>query len=100
MKPRFSALAESRSKFSKPTVLMSHNYPEKDVYRIFQQGATGFVPMSSIRADLEGQAEAFCARQGKSMVILGHQRSSVIPIPGNFPKMELVFAAVDKPPRR
>jgi hypothetical protein len=91
---RFS---ESPSKFKKPPQLMSHNYPEKDVYRIFQQGATGFVPLASIREDLELQGEKFCERQGKGMVVLGANYSKPPYILGNFPRMELIFAAVDKP---
>jgi len=91
--------SESRSRFNKPPELMSHNYPDRDVYRIFQQGATGFVPLSSIRQDLEDQAERFCARQGKKMVVLGSNYSKPPYILGNFPRMELIFAAVDTPRR-
>ena len=89
--------SESPSKFRKPPQMMSHTYPDKDVYRIFQQGATGFVPLASIREDLELQAEKFCERQGKGMVVLGSNYSKPPYILGNFPRMELIFAAVDKP---
>jgi hypothetical protein len=89
--------SESASKFRKPPQMMSHDYPDKDVYRIFQQGATGFVPLASIREDLELQAEQFCERQGKGMVVLGANYSKPPYILGNFPRMELIFAAVDKP---
>jgi hypothetical protein len=93
--------SESKSRFRNPPELMSHSYAEKDIYRIFQQGATGFVPISSIREDLEAQAERFAERQGKSIVILGYNASKPPFILGNFPRMELVFAVVDKPiPRR
>jgi len=88
--------SESPSKFRKPPQMMSHNYPDKDVYRIFQQGATGFVPLASIREDLELQAEKFCERQGKGMVVLGANYSKPPYILGNFPRMELIFAAVNK----
>lgn len=89
--------SESSSRFRNPPELMSHSYPDRDVYRIFQQGATGFVPISSIREDLEAQAERFAARQGKSIVILGYNASKPPYILGNFPRMELIFALVDKP---
>ena len=89
--------SESSSRFRNPPQLISHNYPEKDVYRIFQQGATGFVPIASIREDLEMQAERFAARQGKGIVVLGYNASKPPYILGNFPRMELVFALVDKP---
>jgi hypothetical protein len=88
--------SESPSKFRKPPQIMSHNFPDKDVYRIFQQGATGFVPLASIREDLELQAERFCQRQGKGMVVLGANYSKPPYILGNFPRMELIFAAVAK----
>ena len=89
--------SESASKFRKPPQMMSHDYPDKDVYRIFQQGATGFVSLASIREDLELQAEKFCERQGKGMVVLGSNYSKPPYILGNFPRMELIFAAVAKP---
>jgi len=92
--------SESKSHFHKPPEIMSHNYPDKDVYRIFQQGATGFVPISSIREDLEAQAERFATRQGKSIVILGSNMSKPPYILGNFPRMELIFAVIDNPKKQ
>ena len=88
--------SESGSKFHSPTVLMSNNIPEKDIYRVFEQGATGFVPISSLREDLEARAEKFCDRQGKGMLVLGENLSHPPYILGNFPRMEIVFASVDK----
>ncbi len=75
---------------------MNHNYPEKDIYRVYCQGASGFVPMSSLRSDLEDRAAKFCERQGKGMVVLGERMSQPPYILGNFPRMELVFAAIPK----
>jgi len=88
--------SESKSKFNPPTAVMSNNYPPQDVYRFFVQGASGFVPVSSCMSYAEEKAEKFCARQGKGMVLLGQSQSNPIPYPGNFPKAEIVFAAVDK----
>jgi len=87
---------ESRSKFNPPTQLMSSNVPEKDVYRLFEQGATGFVPISSLREDLEARAEKFCERQGKGMLLLGQNNSKPPYIFGNFPRVEILFAPIDK----
>lgn len=89
--------SESKSYFNKPTPIMSHNIPEKDIYRVFVQGATGYVPVSSCRTYAEERAEQFCARMGKGMMVLGQQQSNPIPYPFNFPKVEIVFAAIDKP---
>jgi hypothetical protein len=89
--------SESTSHFNSPPVLMSHNYPDKDLYRVYQQAATGFVSISTLREELEDRAEKFCTRQGKRMVLLGEKISQPPYILGNFPRIEIVFAAVDKP---
>ena len=88
--------SESKSKFNSPPVLMSNNIPQQDIYRVFEQGATGFVPISALREDLEDRASKFCARQGKEMLVLGEQLSHPPYILGNFPRVEIVFAAVNK----
>jgi hypothetical protein len=75
---------------------MSHNYPEKDMYRIYHRAATGFVSIQSIRNAAEQRAEAFAQRQGKSIVVLGEQISQPPYILGNFPRIEIVFALVDR----
>jgi hypothetical protein len=88
--------SESKSNFSKGVPLMSHNYSESDLYRVYQKGATGFVTIGSLRESVEDRAEKFCARQGKGMVILGERHSPAPYILGNFPRIEIVFAAADK----
>ncbi len=77
-----------------PPVLMSHQIPEHDIYRVYEQGATGFVPLSALRSATEERATEFCKRQGRSMQVLGEKRTIAFPLPGNFPAVELVFAAV------
>jgi hypothetical protein len=76
---------------------MSYSYPDRDLYRVYCRAATGFVPISAVRSDLEERATLFCQRQGKQMVVLGEQKSNHPYILGNFPRMEIVFAAVDHP---
>jgi hypothetical protein len=88
--------SESKSEFSNPPVLMSHNYPKKDIYRVYVRGATGFVTIASLREDVEDRAIKFCERQGKGMVILGEKISRPPYILGNFPRIEIVFAAINK----
>jgi len=75
---------------------MSHNYPAKDVYRVYQRGATGFVTIGSLRYSLEERAEKFCERLNCRMVVLGEKISPPPYILGNFPRIEIVFAAVPK----
>jgi len=88
--------SESKSKFNPPPKLISHNIPDKDIYRFFVQGSTGFVPVSSCVSYAEEKAERFCERQGKGMLLLGQRTSNPFPYPGNFPKAEIVFACIDK----
>lgn len=89
-------LDESKSKFSNPPELMAHSYPEKDIYRIYHRASTGFVPISSIRREAEQRAEEFAHRQGKSFVVLGERISQPPYILGNFPRIEIVFALVER----
>jgi hypothetical protein len=89
--------SESKSKFTNGVPLMSHNYPDKDLYRVYVQGATGYVPISALREHVEDRADKFCERQGKRMVVLGERISQPPYIFGNFPRIEIVFACIDKP---
>ena len=73
---------------------MPHNYPVQSLYRIYHCGATGFVPVSALRSSAEERAEKFCARKGCRMEVVGEKRTIAFPLPGNFPAIELVFAAV------
>ena len=88
--------SESKSHFWNPPVLMSHSFPPQDVYRVYEQGATGFVPVSALRSSAEERATEFCRRQGRSMQVLGEKRTIAFPLPGNFPALELVFASVPR----
>ena len=88
--------SESPSSFSNPPELISNSYSAKDIYRIYQRGSTGFVSIQSLREDVEKRAEDFARRQGKSFVVLGEQISQPPYILGNFPRIEIVFALIDK----
>jgi Short C-terminal domain len=88
--------SESNSAFGKNPPLDSHNIPASHIYRVYEQGATGYVPISAVRESAEKRAEDFCTRQGKGMSALGEQISHPPYILGNFPRIEIVFACVDK----
>ena len=66
-------------------------------FRVFQQGATGFVSVQNVRADVESIATDFCGRKSKAM----HAVSETVSVPphilGNFPRLELTFQCVDRP---
>ena len=87
----------SESSFNDEPKLISHNHPEKDVYRIYHRAASGFVSIQSIRGSAEARAEQFASQRGKTLVILGERTSSAPYILGNFPRIEIIFALVDKP---
>jgi len=89
--------SESKSAFGKNPVLLSNNFPADCIYRVYQRGATGFVPIESIRNEVEERAAFFCEAQGKAMLLLGEQISQPPYILGNFPRIEIVFACVDYP---
>lgn len=67
-------------------------------YRVFSQGATGFVPQSAVRSNAESRADKFCKDQGKQSKILQERRSVGAQIFGNFPRSELIFVCVDQKP--
>lgn len=91
-------VSESKSHFNPPPQVMSHNYPAKDVYRVYQRGGSGFVPINSVRNAAEERAETFARRQGRHMVILGDKIAYPPYILGNFPRVEVIFALTDKAP--
>jgi hypothetical protein len=88
--------SESTSAFDPGPVLMSHHIAESDVYRIYQRGGSGFVSIPSLRKSVEKRAAEFCERQGKGMLVLGEKISEPPYILGNFPRIEMVFACVER----
>lgn len=88
---------QSQSGFHTGPELIEHAYPDKNIYRIYHRAATGFVSIQSIRQAAEQRAQQFCEQQGKGMVVLGEKISQPPYILGNFPRIEIVFAAIDKP---
>lgn len=91
--------SESASHFDPPPALMSHKFPERDIYRVYQRGGSGFVPVNAVRSSAEERAENFARRQGRGMVVLGEATSKPPHILGNFPRVEIVFALTDQPMR-
>jgi hypothetical protein len=77
--------------YSGKTVKLDDPTPGEQSYRLFQQGATGFVSLEAVRSDVEELAENNCKRKGRSMH--GVAETDAVPpyILGNFPRVELVF---------
>jgi hypothetical protein len=91
---------DSKSAFGHPPELIQNSYAPKDIYRIYHRAATGFVSIQSIRQAAEQRAGEFAKRQGKSFVVLGERISQPPYILGNFPRIEIVFALIDKDPSK
>ena len=87
---------ESKSNFNNPPELMSNKYPADDIYRIYHHASSGFTSIQSLRTDAELRADDFAKRQGKSFVVLGERISKPPYLLGNFPRIEIVFALIDK----
>jgi hypothetical protein len=66
-------------------------------YRVFHQGATGFVSVQVIRESAEKRASDFCEKKSKVFKTLSEHTSQPPHILGNFPRIEIVFICVDKP---
>lgn len=66
-------------------------------YRVFQQAATGFISLQTVRDEVKEQAYKHCENTGNSLKVL-QERTSVPPhILGNFPRAELIFVCLAKP---
>jgi len=82
--------------YSGETTTLDKPTPGETSFRLFQQGATGFVPISGVRADIEDQATKYCGRAGNAMHGLTETAAKPPYILGNFPRVELVFESVPK----
>lgn len=65
--------------------------PNTELFRVFQQGATGFVPVSAVRGGVEELANSFCARKGQMVRLIRETTSPNLLLPGNFPRVEWLF---------
>lgn len=91
-----SRFSESKRYFKEDLRFISNNYSKSDIFTLYEKGATGFVTISSLRSNLERRAEIFANRQNKSIIILGEKISEPPYILGNFPRIQIVFALIDK----
>jgi len=93
---QISRYSESRTYFNSEPRLIKNEYPQSDIYTLYERGATGFVSIQTLRSNLERRAELFANRQNKSIVVLGERISEPPYILGNFPRIQIVFALIDK----
>ena len=78
------------------SVTISSN-PGIEEYQVFNQGATGFVSIQSVRNSAEQRVTEFCERQGKAMKPLRETTSKPPHVLGNYPRIEIIFGCVAKP---
>lgn len=76
--------------------VLRDDIPDSAAYRIFHQGATGFVSVQSVRTSAAGRATAFCEGKGLRYELLRERVSVGAHVAGNFPRAELVFACLPK----
>ena len=101
--PAIQPANSSKSKFEDSvyhgeSVTVNPTPPGIQEYRVFQEGATGFVSIQSVRETAEQRATDFCERSGKVMKSLRETTAKPPFILGNFPGVEIIFGCVDKPP--
>lgn len=83
--------------YSGETVQLDKRTPGAEVFRVFQQGATGFVSVASVRGGVEDIATQFCARRGKVVRPVEETASKPPHILGNYPRVEWLFECTDNP---
>lgn len=74
--------------------VLREDIPDSEAYRIFHQGATGFVSVQSVRTSAEGRAKSFCEGKGLRFELIRERISVGAHVAGNFPRAELVFTCV------
>jgi hypothetical protein len=82
--------------YSGETAQISKPTPGQEQYRVFHQGATGFISVQTIRESAEKRATEFCAREGRGLKVIQETTSTPPHILGNWPRIELVFECHQK----
>lgn len=102
-KSEITKVSESKSHFDGAVYegqdfYVSDETTNEEKYRIFHQASTGFSGTSGIRKTAETRAKKFCQNLGKNKVMLKLSEHTAKPpyILGNFPRIEIIFACVDK----
>lgn len=97
--------SESKSHFEGATYQGKETFKSNrritgEQYRVFHQASTGYVSIESIRQSAESRANNFCRDLGenKKMFTVSEHTSPRAMLPGNFPRIEIIFTCVDKKP--
>jgi hypothetical protein len=87
---------ESAHIYNGESIILSQNSTGSEEFRVFHQGASGFVPLTAVRSSAEQRAIDFCGQRGQEIKLLRETHSKPPHILGNFPRVELVFICADK----
>ncbi|WP_343883375.1 hypothetical protein [Rhodanobacter caeni] len=63
-------------------------------YMVSRQGKTGLTGIAGLRAKAMGDANTYCAKEGKQAQMTDTSQSSGVPIFGNFPRADISFKCV------
>ena|SRR5436190_24324676 len=88
--------SESASNFNNAPELNTNTYPDSVMYRAYKKGKTGASSLSKLQTQTENKIKDFAKKQNKSFVILGQRISNPPYLLGNYPRIEIVFALIDK----
>lgn len=77
--------------YSGETVEYEKPTPGTTEYRLFNQGATGFVSVEANRVEAQSRATQFCKDAGRQYRLLRQTTSKPPHILGNFPRVEIIF---------
>lgn len=78
------------------SIILSPNNDGSEEFRVFHQGASGFVPLGAVRSSAEKRASDFCGQRSQEMKLLRETHSKPPHILGNFPRVELVFICTSR----
>jgi hypothetical protein len=76
------------------TSILRDDIPDSEAYRVFNKGASGFVPLTAVRGSTETRAADFCEQKSKVVEVLRATTSVSPHVLGNFPRYEIVFTCV------
>jgi hypothetical protein len=75
---------------------LGRSTPGATQYRVFQQGASESSSLTSVRNEALRRAVDFCDREGKAMESVTETTSYPPYVPGDPPRVEIVFDCVDR----
>ena|SRR5450631_932221 len=97
--PTIQPVGSSRSHFDGvlypgETTVISAEQTGAEEFRVFEEGASGFVSMQSVREVAEQRMREFCGGKSKLANTMSERVTTPPFILGNYPRIEIVFSCV------